>query len=616
MRIHWLAAAGIFGGVLIAPLAFTPVAALAQAPRAAVAQPPTPIQLAQTPTKPAQAPVERRTALPGPAVRPGADPAGAAHAPPAAAEAYDDAAAAREAGEPMGPRYEGPADITFLTPPGAGELSRPLADEFVRYTNLKKRWVLTATKADLNGPVPLKDYHNKDERNTDPLRPGYFRLSVESRMAISPDFKMLREPEIIDQGRVRLGIYAGRLLLENRPQLLQQVIIQVAEVRYYALTFTSPSEMDDPTKDPAVIEAVKVFGAIVDSIDTIDMKAVLQDQQDRLFRTRTLFVNWTPERIRRAIVPEQWLRFIKDGKDIGYAYIVEEQADEIPIAGMKPRRTSERDLPMPGTPGEAQGVRVGTHSRSVDADGNWVESKSWQYVSFDRRHEQWRNLSISQDPEQSDPKQKENWLSEVGSSDRQLTRAFGKDKLGRAYTPPEDVAEAARGNDANLADPNNPLERMVEEYKMTILTEGRSSNAPPAERQLPPYYLPLALGEMLPRLLPLNEPKGYAFATYLTNQRSVVMRYVDVKPEASVTLGGQTRRLIPIEDRLGRTGDPTIHYMTPDGKYVGSVNPSAKLQVLPSDPQTLKTVWKDVDLSRPADVADDKPARDSMSGGR
>ena len=59
---------------------------------------------------------------------------------------------------------------------------------------------------------------------------------------------------------------------------------------------------------------------------------------------------------------------------------------------------------------------------------------------------------------------------------------------------------------------------------------------------------------------------------------------------------------IPIRDRLGLEGSVTTHYITPEGDYLGSINPDSKIVIVPTDAPTLQKMWKDVNLTRPSDV--------------
>jgi hypothetical protein len=59
-------------------------------------------------------------------------------------------------------------------------------------------------------------------------------------------------------------------------------------------------------------------------------------------------------------------------------------------------------------------------------------------------------------------------------------------------------------------------------------------------------------------------------------------------------------RAVPISDRIGLEGAPTIHYMSPEGKYLGSENKSSRALILPSDAETLQKIWSNnADLTKP-----------------
>ena len=125
-------------------------------------------------------------------------------------------------------------------------------------------------------------------------------------------------------------------------------------------------------------------------------------------------------------------------------------------------------------------------------------------------------------------------------------------------------------------DPKQPWVNLRESYTLKVEFLGGKAALAPVVRPLPPYYLPQALSAMLPRLVPPNEPKGYMMATYVSDVRQVMMRYIDVEPEAATPaeIANATGKLraIPIRDRIGYEGAPTIHWVTqaPDSKYLGS----------------------------------------------
>ena len=101
------------------------------------------------------------------------------------------------------------------------------------------------------------------------------------------------------------------------------------------------------------------------------------------------------------------------------------------------------------------------------------------------------------------------------------------------------------------------------------------------------------------------------FASYIGDQREVVRRFVDVGMEGEYNLNGKKIHAIPIKDRLGLEGSATTHYVTPEGEYLGSVNPDSKVTIVPTDAATLEKMWKDINLSRPGDVELVKPSADA-----
>jgi hypothetical protein len=150
-------------------------------------------------------------------------------------------------------------------------------------------------------------------------------------------------------------------------------------------------------------------------------------------------------------------------------------------------------------------------------------------------------------------------------------------------------------------DPKQPPVKVMDQYDLTVTMAGNRANQAPLKQKLPPFYLPQALGHMLPRVLPLNQPKTYMFYTYASDAGKVMARYVDVGREQVVELGGQRVTAVPVTDRLGLEGSPTVHYLSPAGKYLGSINALSKLTILPSDADTLQKIWaNNANLTRPA----------------
>jgi hypothetical protein len=113
--------------------------------------------------------------------------------------------------------------------------------------------------------------------------------------------------------------------------------------------------------------------------------------------------------------------------------------------------------------------------------------------------------------------------------------------------------------------------------------------------------------------VPVDQPKKYLFAVYVPDVRKVMHRYLDVGEEKRVKFGGETIRAVAITDRIGVEGSITTHYMSPDGQYLGSENADTGITVLPTSEAKLLEIWKDADLTRPADVKPDPAKSDQAS---
>jgi len=90
------------------------------------------------------------------------------------------------------------------------------------------------------------------------------------------------------------------------------------------------------------------------------------------------------------------------------------------------------------------------------------------------------------------------------------------------------------------------------------------------------------------------------FAFYVGDEHEVMARYVDVEPVQDVEFDGRVQRAVIVRDRIGVDGSPTLHYVTRDGQWLGSVNEEQKLTVLPSDAETIRMLWKDAKLGSDA----------------
>jgi len=473
----------------------------------------------------------------------------------------------------LGTRFTGPYDISFQPFADARRIERQVPTEIVRYTQDDKKWSLVFDSADLPREIPLRD--TKDARGD--MQAGYLTAAVNTLRSGNAQAEILRS-EVLELGDFRIGLIVAHAREKNQYVLFQQAICEISPRRYCSLVMISPAPEKNFDQDLAVREAGQAFKAIVDSIKRVDLTAIRQDQEDRLIRTRGLFANWNAARLTKTLLPEQMLRFVREGKDIGYAYIVEQPSDGLPRTAADP----------PLAPDQVNGVRVGMRIRTTPEPGQTVDVESWMYVSFDRRHEVWSHLTVFNNPSAKNEKDKQQWITEVGSSDKRREREFD------AKAGSEDFKDHDAGQDRE-----KPLFREVEKYLLTVRTESRSGLASPVTRQLPVFYLPQALGALLPRLVPIDQPTSYAFASFDGPSTQVMFRYIDVLQEQDVTLDGKKVRAVGVSDRLGLQGEPTTHYLSRDGKYVGSINNATKLEIIPTDRATLARLWPQTNLTQP-----------------
>ncbi len=466
-------------------------------------------------------------------------------------------------GRLTGPMWESQsAGLAFASPAGSKEIrSAADPDLIVTFVNDARDSVLRVSRVRLRQPLPLRE---SVDAEGNPVS-GVVDYAIAELKGRFPALQILRN-DVTNFGECPAAMLAVRYSLGTKDRLTQRAIVQVSDTYYYTFDFTSPGARPGAGEDEVDVReqlAVETFGAVLDTLKVLDRGSIAEDQRERLFRTRTLMLNWTEPRIRKVIDGEQWYRLIQAGKDVGYTYVVEETE----------------------TRGGREGLRVGVRSRTVPAGGTQVDAESWLYCSFDRDLEEWSNLVVS-----TNEKGEKNYLTELGTSERTVRRVLGTSTRLTVRS----LEKGQLGNDPK--DPRQPAVSESERYSLSVSFAARSAASEPVTRELPPFYLPQAMGHMLPRLVNPGEQKTYLFASWVSERREVMMRYVEVLPEAEVTLGGRKLRAIPVSDRIGLEGSPTMHYMTASGEYLGSVNAAAKIEVLPTDAATLKKLWVDADL--------------------
>jgi hypothetical protein len=455
-----------------------------------------------------------------------------------------------------------------VRPPVGGVIQRRggNVDELFRVVDTDIGWEFAVSRIQLTEPMELVT------PRVEPAAPGQPRAqptpgfvdTFASQMPTDNPGQFLRN-ELVPIATVDGAILTTRASGLKGKQLHQAAILRRSPTWFYIVRYVVGVGDGPVEADPNAVAAVDTFAASLESLTLLDTDDIRAEQDERLFRSRTVMLNWTESRLQQTLVPQTWLRLIRNGKDIGYSYVVEEPAVDLPRPGQT-EKVVERPL----------GVRVGVRSRTQPDADLILDSESWSYVSFDRGQEAFSNQIVAK--------------SADGKSDYAIERGSA---VRRDRDIPKVVKVPGVGQDQIIV-------QRDQTHNLEVFSISKQTPLPPKTLPLQPYYLPAALGHLLPRLLPLNDPRTYMFSTYVSDNRQIMARYVDVLPAQNINLDGQIRLLVPVSDRVGWDGAPTLHYLTPDGVYVGSVNEAAGVTVLVSDEAAIRTLWKDADLSRPS----------------
>ena len=532
--------------------------------------------------------------------------AGGTDAPPAAPAAAGAGTAGTAADQPdasaevtLGRRFESQSAGISFCPVSTMRLVQRVSENWVgEWANQDLSWRLTLGRMMRPEPIPLTSGTDNFGKPTT----GYLEATVDSLKARFPGCKVLRQdvtntangglfdPRLPGERRPNVGLIAIRYTNGAKRYLSQEALIQASDRLYYVLALTTPgnpADGENAPEDPGERLAVESFAAMLDSIQMEDFAKVRQEQDERLIRTQDLLINFTPTRLHKALVKEQWLRVLKDGKDVGYSYITEEAAAGIPRK-LTPKELREgksvHDLIKPG-----DGVLIGIRARMIH-DGIrsdkklgpiQTDSQSWSFVTADRKHEEFTRLLVTDDHVSKKP----NFIQEVGDSEQVI-----KPKV---VLPP-----APKGLPG--PDKQEIQMKMRDDVSLDVTLTGNET-VEPIHRDLPPWYISQAIGHLLPRIMPhsLVQAKSYLFASYVSDTREVMLRYVDVLPEQRVRFNGEWITATPIRDRLGIDGSVTTHYVSKEGVYLGSENFDEKIVVIPTDAATLTHLWENADLNRP-----------------
>jgi hypothetical protein len=445
------------------------------------------------------------------------------------------------------------AGIAFRPPAGGIQSVRKgYGQDIVQYSNPDEKWSLKVSRVTFDAPTKLLAPPPRLGQKTDP---GILDEAARELIVQNLNADILRK-DVVNIGPLDTGLLFSRFTQGGAYWLRQQAFIQAHNRLCFIFDFIVPSghttadKADD--EDPAERVAMGIFRGILDSVDFLDQSEIIADNKARLDRLDA-FRAGLPQRIKGAIVPDQYFRVLRQNRDVGWIYVAEELGEYMGKSGLI----------------------VATATFGQPNDNTTVNVSTEAFCSLDPRdsEEMWLTVTTSQAGAQRFS------MSETGQSSKR-TRRIVEDNKG--------------------ADDKDPLQPSVREIEQRVMTVRQTGLAGPdsVERNLPPSYLPLGVAEMVPRLLP-SKDAGYLFVTWVGAERELIYRYYDVQPEHQVVFNGQLVQARTVKERIGLEGDATFHYVSPDGKYLGSTNAATGITVVATDAQTIKRQWPDAKLLRP-----------------
>ena len=418
----------------------------------------------------------------------------------AARVAADDADAP---GFALGARFESQSAGISVCPPANLHLVNRIGENSVaEWADEKFTWRLVLSQSVLANPIPL--VNTPDNFGKEAV--GLLETTVDVHKGRYPGVLILRQDvtNIADGGvpdphnasikKPNVGLIIMRYTDGGVRYLTQQALIQGNSHIYYIVTLTTPGgkglQADSPI-EPIEKEAVGAFNAMLDQVRLTDRGAIRAEQDERLDHTRNLLVNINSRSMHAALVSEQWLRIIRDGKDIGYTYITEDPAAAIPpklTETQVKEHKSVRDLIRPG-----DGVLIGMRARLIQ-DGIrsdktkgpiQTDGASWYFISGDLKHEDWSRLIVSDDHVNPNVSR----LDEIGTSDkRQINKIV--------------IADPKKPGALPVGNRPEPFLLPMDDYELDVTLLTNKENAQPVQRKVSPWYIPQAIVQLLPRLLP------------------------------------------------------------------------------------------------------------------
>jgi len=340
---------------------------------------------------------------------------------------------------------------------GAGDV------EVVQFGNLDYRWSLTVRVTTTTQPLDAQTIIDGLTKNIS---------------ASYEDVKVVRgeEARIAEREGVR---YAATFKADGTNWLRHQAVIRTKPTEYYALVFIAPAGDNI---------AESLFDKIVDSFQILRTELMQKRIEEALARGTQLLQSVRSGKIKltKRVSPESFLRFVLDGKEIGFVRV----------------REGER------AQGSRSGVEVNEWAWLFKADNSITHLRHDMYLTDDLSFENWENRVMTIPPAAAGAARQVIYELESGlRQDNQLVAAF-------------------------MPTPN------ASEMQDKIIEVEKS-------------YASAAWHSLLPRIVDLNQPELYAFASYSADRRGLVLRTFEVIGPAQVTIDGRRVQAIKLQDSEG-----------------------------------------------------------------
>jgi len=397
--------------------------------------------------------------------------------------------------------------------PGGGVSDAQLADPYVDgsygYTiRPPEGWhVIRQRVPEARGVTLLRMVHQIDRKKIEELL-----LKQTSTTRQAPMGEMLREihhalqleysnVEVLSQQVQEIAGRPGALIAatfwrEGYQWLRLEAIIELRPQQYYVLLYNGPAERR-PRSEP-------LFHFVLGSLRLIKDRLSPAEMDKALTVGKQWLADISAEDMRKAIIPEQYLKIMLDGAPIGFVRIQQ----------------------GPGTSKGNDGIRIRERGWTFESDGRIRRLQSNMFVSFDRHSEKWKTSVTTLVPaEGMRPAYIENALEEgLRTQDVLLT--------SQAYQIGQPVTE-------------NPAREVPDTYVARALVR----------------MLPQLIGD-------LSRPRWLAFVEFDHQRVDMVLRVVELKGVGNPTAGAMRDKAYRIEQREGLAGEPSILYVDEEGRVL------------------------------------------------